>query len=260
MPPQPKIQLFNDDCIRRMQKITRKSIDLVLTDPPYGTTKCKWDSIIPLDQMWRCIHRVTKPTTPILICCQQPFTSILISSNLSEFRYMWVWEKTVPTGHLNANRMPMKWYEEIAVFYQKLPTYNPQLREGKGYSVKLSDVHSKNYGNQRNVGISENDGTQYKPKDIIGPFKNVNRGGKLHPTQKPLELIEYLIKTYSNPGDTVLDFTMGSGTTGEACVRLDRKFIGIENDTEHGYFETAKNRIFNTKKKRPHAPAAPKKV
>ena len=235
--------LHNADCFDVFPSIPDGSIDLVLTDPPYGTTRCKWDSVIPFEPMWEQLKRVTKKNGAIAMTANEPFTSILVTSNLKEFRYRWVWEKAVPTGHLNANRMPMKWHEDVVIFYSSLPTYNPILREGKGYSVSLSDVHSGNYGKQRNVGKSENDGSQYKPKDIIGPFKNANGGGKVHPTQKPVALMEYLIKTYTNEGDIVLDFTMGSGTTGVACGNLNRNFIGIEKDTEHGYFQIAEERV-----------------
>lgn len=247
-------QIYNEDCFETFKRIKSESVDLVLCDPPYGTTQCKWDSIIPLESMWRELKKIVKKSGCISLCCQEPFTSVLVCSYLSKFRYKWVWEKVVPTGHLNSGRMPMKWYEEVAIFYSSLPTYNPQLREGTGYSVKLSNVHSKNYNPQRNVGYSINDGSQYKPKDIIGPFKNVNGGGKFHPTQKPVELMEYLIRTYTDPGDTVLDFAMGSGTTGVACGNLGRRFIGCDKDTEFGYFEIAKKRIeeaYGVKRKPP---------
>lgn len=172
-------------------------------------------------------NQLIKDNGAIVLCCQEPFTSVLVCSNITQFRYKWIWEKSVPTGHLNAGRMPMKWYEEICVFYNRLPTYNPQLRKGKGYDVKLSDVHSANYGKQVNVGRSTNNGEQYKPKDII-QFGNENGGGKLHPTQKPVALFEYLIRTYTNEGATVLDNCLGSGTTAIACKNTNRKCIGIE--------------------------------
>jgi site-specific DNA-methyltransferase (adenine-specific) len=235
------IKLYQGDCLEVMKTLDPQSIDMVLTDPPYGTTNCKWDSVIDLPTMWGCIQRFIKANSAIALTANQPFTSRLVSSNYKLFRYCWVWEKVVPTGHLNAKKMPMKWYEEVVIFYQNLPTYNPQLRTGKGYNVKASDVHSENYGKQRNTGYYKNDGTQYKPKDIIGPFRNINGKGKLHPTQKPLALMEYLIKTYTNEGDTVLDFTMGSGTTGVACKKLKRDFIGIELDKK--YFGIAKRRL-----------------
>ena len=238
------INLMQGDCLERMKEIKDGSVDMVLTDPPYGTTACKWDSVIPFEPMWEQLKRITKRNGAIVMTANEPFTSSLITSNLKNFRYRLVWEKTVPTGHLNANRMPMKWHEDAVVFYQSLPTYNPILRSGKGYSVSLSNVHSKNYGKQRNVGKAENDGSQYRPKDIIGPFKNHNGRGKVHPTQKPVALMEYLIKTYTNEGETVLDFTMGSGTTGVACKNLNRSFIGIEMDDK--YFEIARERIEST--------------
>ena len=233
--------LYRGDCLDLMDYIPDGSVDMAMCDPPYGTTRNRWDSVIPPEPMWRHLKRIVKPNGAILLCSQDPFTSFLITSNPKLFRYKWVWEKTAPTGHLNANRMPMKWFEEVCCFYQKLPTYNPQLRAGKGYRSRHCGQLSSNYGSQRECVTPANDGTQYKPKDIIGPFCNSNGAGKLHPTQKPVALMEYMIKTYTNEGETVLDFAMGSGTTGVACANLDRNFIGIELDD--AYFEIAKQRI-----------------
>ena len=233
--------LHNVDCLDLFQEIEAGSVDAVITDPPYGTTACKWDSVIPFEPMWTGIKHVLKSRGAVALCGQEPFTSALVMSNPNQFRYRLVWLKIVPSGHLNANIMPMKWHEDIIVFYKKLPTYNPIMRTGKGYRAKLSDVKSKNYGRQRNVGISENDGTQYRPKDIIGPFNNVNSIHNVHPTQKPVALLEYLIRTYTNSGDTVLDFAMGSGTTGVAAMHTGRNFIGIELDAD--YFAIAQERI-----------------
>ena len=235
--------LIKGDCLDVMESIPDGSIDMVMCDPPYGTTQNRWDSVIPLNPMWQHLKRIVKRNGAILICSQDPFTSFLITSNPKLFRYKWVWEKTHPTGHLNANRMPMKWFEEVCCFYQKLPTYNPQPRTGKGYCSRIHTGESSNFGSQREHLTPENDGTQYRPKDLIGPFNNNNNNGvgKLHPTQKPVALMEYMIKTYSHPGETVLDFAMGSGTTGVACANLGRSFIGIELDDT--YFEIAKSRV-----------------
>lgn len=187
------------DCIEKMKAIPDSSIDAVICDPPYGITACKWDSVIPLEPMWEQLKRIVKENGAILLFGAQPFSSALVMSNPKLFKYEWVWEKNVPTGHLNAKKMPMKWHEQILCFYSKLPTYNPQFRNGPGYKVKLSDVHSENYGSQRNVGVSENDGTHYLPKDII-QFNNENSKGKLHPTQKPVALMEYFVKAYTKIG------------------------------------------------------------
>lgn len=226
------VTLYHGDCLDIMPNLDGKSIDMILCDLPYGTTSCKWDTIIPFESLWENYNRLINNNTAIVLNSQEPFTSVLICSNLKLFRYKWIWEKNVPTGHLNSNRMPMKWYEEVCVFYNKLPIYNHQMRTGKGYNVKLSDIHSANYGKQINVGRSINDGTQYKPKDII-KFNNENSNGKLHPTQKPVDLFEYLIKTYTNENNMVLDNCAGSGTTGVACINLKRKAILIEKEERY---------------------------
>ena len=223
------------DCLELMRDIPDGSIDMILCDLPYGTTKNKWDSVIPFEPLWEQYNRVIKDNGAIVLFSQMPFTVDLVASNYKDFRYEWIWEKLLASGHLNANRMPMKKHENILVFYKKLPTYNPQFTEGKPY-VATHSTHSSNYGKQKDNITTINDGKRY-PVDII-KFNN-DRG--LHPTQKPVELLEYLIKTYTNEGDTVLDNCMGSGSTGVACVNTCRNFIGIELDG--GYFEIAKSRI-----------------
>jgi site-specific DNA-methyltransferase (adenine-specific) len=233
------INLMLGDCLERMKEIPDGSVDMVLTDPPYGTTACKWDSVIPLESMWEQLKRVIKSNGAIVLTASQPFTSILISSNLKMFKYEWIWSKSRHTGFLQSKFMPMKAHENILVFVQKgKSTYNPQKTTGhpptnsaKGYG------HSPTFGNSKERNYKGGDTTRY-PKSIQ-KFKN-ERGH--HPTQKPVALMEYLIKTYTNESETVLDFTMGSGTTGVACKNLNRKFIGIEMD--EGYFETAKKRIY----------------
>jgi site-specific DNA-methyltransferase (adenine-specific) len=235
--------LMYGDCLERMKEIPSGSVDMILTDPPYGTTACKWDSIIPLEPMWEQLKRIIKPNGAIVMTASQPFTSILVCSNLKWFKYDWTWRKPKGTGHLNAKRMPMRDKEDIVVFYNKQCTYNPQFSKGQPYKDKAGKNHQANssmtesYGKYTNYR-EDNDGKRY-PKQIL-EFGVVERG-TVHPTQKPVALMEYLIKTYTNEDETVLDFTFGSGTTGVAAKNLNRKFIGIELD--EGYFEIAKGRI-----------------
>lgn len=237
-----KIELINGDCLEEMKKIPDNSIDLILTDPPYGTTACKWDSIIPLDLMWKELKRITKSNSAIVLTAAQPFTSILVSSNLKMFKYDWVWRKPKGTGHLNAKKQPMRDKEDILVFYDKQCVYNPQKTIGTPYKNKAGKNHNgtssmtESYGSYTNKR-EDNNGFRY-PKQVQD-FPVVERG-TVHPTQKPVELMEYLIKTYTNEGDKVLDFTMGSGTTGVAAKNLNRDFIGIELDKK--YFEIAEER------------------
>jgi site-specific DNA-methyltransferase (adenine-specific) len=235
------MKLIQGDCLEEMKNIPDGSIDMVLTDPPYGTTACKWDSVIDLPLMWEQLKRVIKPNGAIVMTASQPFTTTLISSNMKMFKYCWVWEKPKGTGHLNAKKMPMRYTEDITVFYAKLPTYNAQMTTGhkpantSGRRKKETDVYGS-FKEQITGGYTER-----HPKNII-KFNNVNSAhGIVHPTQKPVALMEYLIKTYTNEGETVLDFTMGSGTTGVACKNLNREFIGIELDET--YFNIAKQRI-----------------
>jgi len=231
------MKLINGDCLEVMKDIPDGSVDMVLTDPPYGTTACKWDSIIPLEPMWEQLKRIIKPNGAIVMTASQPFTSKLISSNYKMFKYCWVWDKGQGTGFLNAKKQPLRTYEDVIVFYGKQCTYKPQMRLGhKPYKCKQGKTKSENYGKQTGA-ITESSGERY-PLNII-KFKRDKE--KLHSTQKPVALMEYLIKTYTNEGETVLDFTMGSGTTGVACKNLDRNFIGIELDKE--YYDIAVNRI-----------------
>jgi len=217
-----------------------------MADPPYGTTACKWDSIIPLDPMWDHLKRVIKPNGAIVMTSAQPFTTALISSNIDMFKYCWYWKKS-PTGFLNAKKMPMKNIEDVCVFYSRLPTYNPQ-------GLICIDKQKTNHRSKQirtNTGIATHNGgrlqttyfqefSNYPGQELI--FSN-DKG--FHPTQKPAPLMEYLIKTYTHEGETVLDFTMGSGTTGVACANTNRNFIGIELDDK--YFEIAKERIQKAK-------------
>ena len=238
------VKLYKGDCLEVMKLIPNGSIDAIITDPPYGTTACKWDSVIPFDLMWEQLNRIIKPNGAIVLFGQNTFTFKLGLSNEKMFRYTLTWEKTKAGGFLNAKRMPLQAHEDILVFYKKLPTYNPQFEEGKPYTKKaVTNGDGRNYGNFDRVGqVSVNNGKRY-PRSVV-KFSNDNHGS-LHPTQKPVALMEYLIKTYTNENETVLDFTFGSGTTGVACMNTNRKFIGIEMD--ENYFEIAKNRILPKK-------------
>lgn len=237
---QLKPWLMQGDCLERMKEIPDGSVDMILTDPPYGTTACKWDSIIPLEPMWEQLKRIIKPNGAIVMTASQPFTSILITSNLKMFKYCWVWEKPKGTGHLNAKKQPMNNYEDVVVFYKKQCLYKPQMTLGDAYKAKSGKSGFDGYGKDKRTG-NNNNGYRYPKR--IQKFTGVERNTQ-HPTQKPVALMEYLIKTYTNESETVLDFTMGSGTTGVACKNLNRKFIGIELD--EGYFKIAQDRISAT--------------
>ena len=233
------IELVHGDCLEEMENIKPDSVDLVLTDPPYGITACKWDTVIPFDEMWNCINRVIKKNTAVVLFGMEPFSSALRMSNIKKYKYDWYWDKKLCGNPLNAKRQPLKTVELISVFYKKQCLYAPIMREGvfrkKGGSKKqfehLGRVNTT-YSTQNNL---------YYPTQIIEQSNANTRKNRSHPTQKPVALLEYLIKTYSNEGATVLDFTMGSGSTGVACVNTNRKFIGIELEEKH--FNIAKKRI-----------------
>lgn len=229
------INLYNGDCLEVMKSIPDKSIDMILCDLPYGTTKNKWDSIIPLEKLWIQYKRIIKDNGAIALFAQTPFDKVLGSSNLKMLRYEWIWNKKRPTGFLNSKKMPMKQHENILVFYKKLPVYNPQLTKGKPYHT-YSKSASTNYNKFNTNYETKNDGWRY-PIDI----QSFSPETGLHPTQKPIALLEYLIKTYTNENELVLDNCMGSGSTGIACINTNRKFIGIELD--NNYFNIAKDRI-----------------
>jgi len=233
------IELIQGDCLEEMAKLESKSIDMVMTDPPYGTTACKWDSIIPLEPMWEQLKRLIRPNGAIVMTASQPFTSVLTCSNIEMFSYEWIWVKSKITGVLNAKKMPVRKHESILVFSDNKATgvYNAQGLIACDIKRKDKVKHSSdNYGKRGGVEYTQ----KYTnwPRDVL---EIKSEGKTVHPTQKPVALMEYLIKTYTNEGDTVLDFTMGSGTTGVACKNLNRSFIGIEKDDE--YFKIAKNRI-----------------
>ncbi|WOF33041.1 site-specific DNA-methyltransferase (plasmid) [Bacillus subtilis] len=223
-----------------MKLIKDKSIDMILCDLPYGTTQNKWDSIIPLDKIWKEYNRIIKDNGAIVLTAQTPFDKVLGASNLKMLKYEWIWEKNRGTGHLNAKKMPMKSHENILVFYKKLPTYNPQMREGEPYVRKdcsKSSLNKGNYGKTNESHTTVNNGGRY-PLSVLN-FNSVER--TVHPTQKPVELFEYLIKTYTNEGELVLDNCMGSGTTAIACINTKRNYIGFE--TEEEYIELINERI-----------------
>ena len=234
------INLMQGDCLERMKEIPDSSVDMVLTDPPYGITLNKWDSVLDSDLMWLALMRVIKPNGAIVLFGAEPFASNLRMSNIKQFKYDWDWIKEAGTGFLNAKKQPLRNRESAMVFYKKQPTYNPQMRLGfKPYSCKQGHV-SNNYGKVNSEIITISNGERYPLTTL--EFKRDK--DKYHPTQKPVALMEYLIKTYTNENETVLDFTMGSGTTGVACVNTNRKFIGIEMDET--YFDIASERIERT--------------
>ena len=233
-----EITLKQGDCLEIMKEIPDKSIDMILCDLPYGVTQCKWDSIISFIKLWEQYNRITKNNSAILLFGSEPFSSTLRISNIKNFRYDWIWKKNKATQYLNANKMPLYDYEIISVFYKKLPTYNPQMGKGKAYSNSHKPDDSGDCYGKVSYSSRNNVQTRY-PKRIIS--FDVDMGEHLHPTQKPVPLLEYLIKTYTNEGETVLDNCMGSGSTGVAAKNLNRNFYGIELD-EH-YFEVAKERI-----------------
>lgn len=238
-----KYKLIQGNCLELMNDIPDGSVDLVLTDPPYGTTSCKWDSIIPFEPMWEQLNRIIKPNGAICLFGSEPFSSALRMSNIKHFKYDWYWNKIRGVGHLNAKRQPMKSVETISVFYKKQCCYNPQMRPRKKSRTSKNNNSQKVFGNCRNNFVGETLKEKY-PVSLITFSKSDMKKNKFHSSQKPIDLLEYLIKTYTNEGETVLDFTMGSGSTGVACLNTNRRFIGIELDEK--YFNIAKNRIENT--------------
>ena len=243
------IDLRQGDCLEIMKDIPDGSVDMILADLPYGTTACKWDSIIPFEPLWEQYERVIKDNGAIVLTASQPFTSALVMSNPKMFRYQWYWNKNRPTGFANAKKQPLRNVEDVVVFYKKIPTYNPQglieinrtVRNSKsagGETLRSNIEDSSGKGSLRTSGHSYVQKYTNYPRQAL----YINSESKtVHPTQKPVALFEYLIKTYTNEGETVLDNVMGSGTTGVACLNTNRSFIGIELDDK--YFEIAKKRI-----------------
>ena len=235
------MKLLKGDCLEVMKTIPDGSIDAVITDPPYGTTACKWDSVIDFDLMWEQLNRIIKPNGAIVLFGSEPFSSALRMSNIKNYKYDWIWEKSKATNFLNAKKQPLRAKENILIFYKKQPTYNPQMTKGKSYNKGIRKEQSKDdvYGSFNQTEV-KSEGNRY-PRDVLY-FKTAESEGKtFHKTQKPLDLMEYLIKTYTNENETILDFTMGSGTTGVACKNTNRNFIGIEMDDN--YFDIATKRI-----------------
>lgn len=259
--------LIHGDCLEEMQKLIDDGVkvDMILTDPPYGTTKCKWDSIIPLNDMWSCINELCNPTTPVLLFCDEPFSSRLRLSNLNNYKYDWLWIKEGPSNIFNAKRRPLKYHENIAVFYKeqckfyperiKIPRVSRRVEQGqkKGWAG-ISDAKSKVTGDGPISGKYISDYSKYDanwkyPSQHIffSRIKGNTHEKVNHPTQKPIKLLEHFIRTYTDKGDVVLDFTMGSGSTGVACLQTNRNFIGIE--LEEKYYNIAKKRCSNYQSK-----------
>ena len=284
------IDLYKGDCLEVMDDLIAKGIvvDAIITDPPYGTTACKWDTVVPFDEMWKRLNKLIKPNGAIVLFGSEPFSSELRMSNIKNYKYDWIYQKTTPTGHLNAKKQPLRVTENMMVFYSKQPTYNPQKTTGhirkvssaisRSKSIERNNVKDKVYQNEIPSKVADYSSTERYPfnitledfesdyfnlldylennhKNVFNEICNQNiqlfstdkQKNALHPTQKPVALMKYLIKTYTNKGETILDFTMGSGSTGVAVEELNRdedldlSFIGIENDDK--YFEIAKNRI-----------------
>jgi len=238
------MQLHHGDCLDIMPLIPSGSVDAIIADLPYGTTACKWDSVIPFEPLWKEYERIIKNNGAIVMFGSQPFTSALVMSNPEMFKYSWVYQKSKATNFLNAKKNPLKYHEDVLVFGKGLVKYNPQMVKGEPYK-KIHRNDNKDdctYGKstRKNGDIFINEGERY-PSSVIPTISNPSGRGQLHPTQKPTELMEYLILTYTNEGETVLDNTMGSGTTGVACKRTNRKFIGIEKEKQ--YFDIAVRRI-----------------
>jgi site-specific DNA-methyltransferase (adenine-specific) len=234
-----RIKLYNGDCLEVMKDIQDKSIDMILCDLPYGTTACKWDAVIPFEPLWEQYNRIIKDNGAIALFGSEPFSSALRMSNIKHYKYDWVWDKVKPNGHLVAKYRPMQRNENISVFGKNKINYYPIMIDRK------RPTKSKEYSRTEIMGgtTTDNNGkvlNKKYPQNIL-VYSNASQKNKLHPTQKPVALLEYLIKTYTNDGDTVLDNCMGSGSTGVACVNTKRKFIGIELDNT--YYKVAKDRI-----------------
>ena len=240
-----EVRLIQGDCLDVMQTIPDGSIDMILCDLPYGTTACKWDTVIPFEPLWEQYRRVIKGNGAIVLFGGEPFTSLLIVSNLPMFRYDLAWDKVnLYTGTLLANKRPLKRHENILVFYGQLPTYNKQWREGRAYSMTRNCKGVGEYATNEYCRTKTINTGQHNPCSIVAIQGDIKREKGLHPTQKPVALLEYLIKTYTNAGETVLDNCMGSGSTGVACINTGRDFIGIELDA--GYFKIASDRVRDT--------------
>lgn len=241
------IEVYNEDCLETFKKIKDNSIDCIICDLPYAVTTISWDSLIPFDKLWEQYNRIIKKNGNIVLFSSGLFTINLINSNIKNFKYKLIWKKNVPTGMAKSKYRPMRYYEEICIFNEGTGTYNPIMKERVG---KLKQCYNYDHycGDSNHLSLMKKQSKRYdpnwvQPSDVLEFNVVPNRNGKLHPTQKPIELVEWLVKTYSNEGDLILDNCMGSGTTGVACKNLNRNFIGIELDTN--YFNIAKERINN---------------
>lgn len=231
--------LYNLNCFDAFPLIEDGSVDLIVADIPYGTTRCHWDSVLDLEVMWEQLHRVAKPNAAIILFSAQPFTSLLVASNIKNWKTEWIWEKGNATGFLNAKKQPLRAHENIQVFYRKQPTYNPQMTHGHPVKTSTRYLTSTDVYGEANKVVTYSSSSRY-PRDVLR-FSSDKQRERLHSTQKPVALMKYLIETYSNQGDKVLDFTMGSGSTGVACMQCDRDFIGVEVDID--IFLIAKKRM-----------------
>lgn len=234
-------KIYNMDCLEGMKQIPDGSVDAIICDLPYGTTACEWDTLIPFDQLWEQYNRIAKPDAPILLFGTEPFSSQIRLSNIKDYRYDWYWKKSFGSNFLNLKKQPYFLVETISVFYRKLPTYNPIMEKGE---IWKASKRNSGQGTQQEYGIKQRvfseclDGMHYPDNLVDIPYGNGNR---IHPTQKPVDLLRYLIRTYSNEGDTILDNCMGSGTTAVACIKEKRHFIGFELNKE--YYDKACQRI-----------------
>jgi len=235
------MKLMQGDCLELMKDIPDKSIDMILCDLPYGTTACSWDTIIPFEPLWEQYERIIKDNGAIVLTASQPFTSALVMSNPKLFKYEWVWDKVKPSTGLHAKHQPLRQHESVLIFSKRKATYKPIMTKANNRKETITSNNGEAFGGAMVTRRHDNKGKSY-PRSIL-TLSNANQRGKVHPTQKPVELFEYFIKTYTNEGDTVLDNCMGSGTTGVACKNLNREFIGMELD--EGYFNIAKERIEN---------------
>lgn len=238
-------EIYNEDCLTGMKRISDGTVDAIICDPPFGhSTDCDWDVRLPMEEMWAEFNRVTKHNAAIVLFSQLPFAVDLINANRKMFRYEWCWEKSHACGFFNANKMPLRAHENILVFYRRLPTYNPQWHSGKAYSRAHADMEGGGVYRKRKGALTVNDGEHYYPRDVI-KFTSIAAKHKTepryHPTQKPLALMEFLVRTYTNAGELVLDATMGSGSTGVAAVRCGRRFIGFEKEPK--FFEVCQQRL-----------------
>ena len=234
-------RIYNEDCLVGMKRIPDKSVDMILADLPYGTTACKWDTIIPFEPLWEQYERVIKDNGAIVLTASQPFTSALVMSNPKLFKYEWVWDKVKPSTGLHAKHQPLRQHESVLIFSKRKPPYKPIMTNANDREETITSSNGEAFGGAKVTRQHDNKGKSY-PRSIL-KLSNANQRGKVHPTQKPVPLMEYLIRTYTNKGETVLDNCMGSGTTAIACINTDRQYIGFELDET--YHKLSLERIDN---------------